>query len=224
MIVTVRRTVNRWLNAAKDAVVLDAKKAIDDAKEFGRTERRKFKRSLRRGRRRRLMLWEFVRWLTDPAQFGAGARKAGTVMSALWRAAFVMVGILLYAWPLLFWGAWYEEHRWVQIPEPHRTIFLIFYFSIGGFWLYVLRCRARVTYGFIEIMAAVATFYFTVVDRFPQETAQSTKIFSLAWIQIAAGLYIFVRDLDNIGQGLAPGSWAHGIWWNLVLSQKRARD
>ena len=34
----------------------------------------------------------------------------------------------------------------------------------------MLRCKERVLYGFIEIAAAVLTFYFTVVNKFPVET------------------------------------------------------
>jgi hypothetical protein len=223
MFAMMQRAVGRLWDTAKEALIANIKNAIEDTKTFGRTEWTKFKRSSRRGRRRKLLLLEFIHWLTNPAQIGIAAHKAGAVTSGLLRAAFILAGTLFYAWPLLFWGTWYEEHKWIVIPEPHRTIFLIFYFSLGGFWLYVLRCRARVIYGFVEVIAAVATFYFTVVDRFPQQNAQSTKDFSLAWIQIAAGLYIFVRGLDNIGQGLAPGSWVHGIWQNSPLFQKPPR-
>jgi hypothetical protein len=127
---------------------------------------------------------------------------------------FVATGLLLYAWPALIYGSVYDEHRWFLLPEPDRTIFVVISFCIGGFWLYVLRCRDRVVYGCIEIVAAVLTFYFTVVNRFPVETKLDSKEAVTACIQIAAGLYILVRGLDNIGNGLVPGSRMHRLWWS----------
>lgn len=136
---------------------------------------------------------------------------------------FVAVGLLFYSGPMLFWGSVYDEHKWIPFPEPQRTIFVVVNFCIGGFWLYVLRCQDRVIYGCIEIVAAVLTFYFTVVNKFPVETKLDSKEAVTACIQIAAGLYIFVRGLDNIGNGLTPGSRMHALWWSTRFFS-RARE
>jgi hypothetical protein len=125
--------------------------------------------------------------------------------------------------PLLFWGGVYEEHKWIPLPEPHRTIFVVAMFCLAAFWLYVLRCQERVMYGCIEIVAAVLTFYFTVANKFPVETGLDSKEYVTACIQIAAGLYVIVRGLDNIGNGLTPGSRMHRLWWNSRFFSK-SRD
>ena len=154
-----------------------------------------------------------VIWLLAPEQLVPALKIARRTIWVLASMFFVAAGLIIYAGPMLFWGSVYEEHKWNPIPEPHRTIFVVAMFSLGGFWLYVLRCQERVLYGCIEIAAAVLTFYFTVVNRFPVETRLELREFTTACIQIAAGLYIFVRGLDNIGSGLKPGSRMHKLWW-----------
>ena len=127
-------------------------------------------RDWRRARTYMRSAQSLVIWLLAPEQLVPALKIVWRTIKVLAFMFFVAMGLLIYSWPMLIWGSFYEEHRWNPIPEPHRTIFVVGSFCLGGLWLYVLRCQERVLYGCIEIVAAVLTFYFTVVNKFPVET------------------------------------------------------
>lgn len=163
-------------------------------------------------------------WCFAPEQLRLAITFIGRIVRAL-----IMTAVLAFilGWPflpLLYRAKWYEEHQWISVPEPFRTLYLAVVFSIAALWLYRLRWRERVLYGCIEIIAAIATFSFTVVERYPTDAPLSRERYILDGLQIAAALYIFVRGLDNIGQSLTPNSRLYRFWWDLILQREGRRE
>jgi hypothetical protein len=88
-------------------------------------------------------------------------------------------------------------------------------FAIG---FYRVRCWNRLVYGLIELAAGVAVI---ILGEFPPYTVLtagdgSWPLGSRAahMLTLMGGVYIVVRALDNIGQGL-PGRWRLG--WRRVF-------
>jgi hypothetical protein len=91
------------------------------------------------------------------------------------------------------YGAIYYEHIVFIVNNP---IFLPVAILLGGL-LYWLRFKRRVEYGVIEIFVAIAAIWVAIISsESPTDDlmARATAIF--------AGVYIMVRGLDNIEQGL----------------------
>lgn len=154
-----------------------------------------------------------ILWCLSPPQLSVAFATLKRVTLIAGGVVYICFILGFPGWTLLFHGAWYEEHRFIPQPEPGRTIWLSIFFSIGAIWLYILRCRERLAYGCLEILIAMLTFYFTVIEpRTVGEAALDRRDIIITTLQIAAGLYIFVRGLDNIGQSLPLGSAAQAQW------------
>lgn len=91
-----------------------------------------------------------------------------------------------------------------------------------GVYLYFLRCRHRLAYGVVEVIAAIGIVTVTLVNTLtsfsrpiPNEALWWASSFG-PWLQLAAAVYILVRGLDNVGQGLrGPGAER----WKRVFEQ-----
>ena len=86
---------------------------------------------------------------------------------------------------------------------------------IAALCLYLLRTAARIHYGFTEIMFGVISIA-AAAQTFTAQ-AQSTTL-----VQLAGGIYIIVRGLDNIKHGLDENPSSR-VWkiWNLMFSEDR---
>ena len=93
---------------------------------------------------------------------------------------------------------------------------------IGCFVLYKLRCSKPFWYGVIEVVVAVATIILTI---WPVSVSSGTviigsrNIFGVVvelqkYLGILAGIYIFVRGMDNMSKELPR--WMRK-WWHLLF-------
>lgn len=74
------------------------------------------------------------------------------------------------------------------------TILLI---PVAGIFLYWLRSRYRLVYGIAEVLFGLFSSLRVFIPSFNYSQVDTTGL-----IQIAGGLYIMVRGMDNIGKGL----------------------
>ena len=81
--------------------------------------------------------------------------------------------------------------------------------------LYLLRSAARIHYGLTELMFGVLC-----VLAFAQSAAAELQ--APAIIQLTGGMYIIVRGLDNVKNGLDENKSSR-VWkaWNLLFSEAR---
>jgi hypothetical protein len=88
---------------------------------------------------------------------------------------------------------------------------------VVGLLLYALRCHKRLYYGMLEVISESFRIYFNIApaSQSGSTVCNGTVLWGLGcsfqrWLIILAGIYIFVRGMDNIGQGLP--SWVpHSI-------------
>jgi hypothetical protein len=108
---------------------------------------------------------------------------------------------------------------------PERTVVNIGIFVLTamvlpfGVALYAFRSRYRLLYGIIELATAIAIVALSVVNVirtydslvFTPPAAPKGSIDAVlqwspttaGWFQLAAAIYLFVRGMDNIGEGLS---------------------
>jgi len=87
-------------------------------------------------------------------------------------------------------------------------------------WLYHLRCRRRLLYGILEVLFGLAS-YVSIFIKQAIESPDSSFIAGFGptiWLRMAAGLYIIVRGLDNIGQAAKPE--AYPGWWQRAFPRR----
>jgi hypothetical protein len=73
-----------------------------------------------------------------------------------------------------------------------------------GSALYSLRTRYRLAYGIIELIIAIIIVFATMIDvlnRFPSSSDLIPLLTNTA-LPLIVALYVFVRGMDNIGEGL----------------------
>lgn len=100
-------------------------------------------------------------------------------------------------------GAWTEGKRasfflWSLSALPIAALF------------YSVRRANRIVYGLIELGAAVAALFFLMARMDPAELTAET--ITARGVAILAIVYVMVRALDNIGEGIQPGSGLEGYW------------
>jgi len=83
-----------------------------------------------------------------------------------------------------------------SIPEWKRYLIVLWFLLFGAF-SYLVRCRLRIIYGVIEICASV---YF--VNLALSDVAGSASSLATDMLSLAGGIYVAVRALDNIENGL----------------------
>jgi hypothetical protein len=75
-----------------------------------------------------------------------------------------------------------------------------------GIVMYLIRCRAQLVYGIVEVVAALVVVYLAF--RPPYSVLVIEQGYSPWGVQLQhyygllAGVYIFVRGMDNIGSAL----------------------
>jgi hypothetical protein len=78
---------------------------------------------------------------------------------------------------------------------------------------YSVRRKNRVIYGLAEMIAAIAVLYFLFLRFGPGEL--TVELIAARTLAILAVVYIMVRALDNIGEGLRRGSPLETYWARL---------
>jgi hypothetical protein len=78
-----------------------------------------------------------------------------------------------------------------------------------GIALYALRSRARLLYGSIEVALSILMMWFSLVDLIAKSDSHGFVDMGLQFsatyfgmLQVAAAIYVFVRGMDNCGEGL----------------------
>ena len=85
-----------------------------------------------------------------------------------------------------------------------------------GVFLFWFRCHHRLWYGIGEVFAGIVVVVFVWVPHTdePITTGDAEPVFWVRWTWLAvaslAGVYVFVRGLDSIGQDL-PIAWRR-VW------------
>jgi hypothetical protein len=117
------------------------------------------------------------------------------LMFALGLAAAVLHGFSSTAWAA-YWGT---------PPEVPDAVPWTLLAIVGAFGLYALRCWRPIIYGLVEIIAAVFIIYFSIAPATQSATTVcngkalwGVGCYFQSFLIILAGIYIFVRGLDNI--------------------------
>jgi len=107
---------------------------------------------------------------------------------------------------------------WISANINRDLLFvLILSVAVG---LYAVRHFFRLAYGVAEVIIGVVAIFGTV-DRAPQ-IADDPAMSSQLLVQLAAGLYIIVRGIDNSAQvePFASGGPAFKELWKLIRNKK----
>jgi NADH:ubiquinone oxidoreductase subunit 6 (subunit J) len=78
---------------------------------------------------------------------------------------------------------------------------------------YSVRRKNRVVYGLVEMAVAIAALYFLFLHFGPGEL--TVEQIATRTVAIMAVVYVIVRALDNIGEGLRQGSSLEAYWSRL---------
>jgi hypothetical protein len=92
-----------------------------------------------------------------------------------------------------------------------------------GVLLYWLRCVHRLAYGMFEMIVSLGVLYFVLSSMVftRPSTEMSLHLLTNRALTLFAVVYFMVRALDNIGEGLRPGTPMHARW--SVLFPKPAK-
>jgi hypothetical protein len=116
-------------------------------------------------------------------------------------AVAVLHGFSSAAWAA-YWGTPGEVPYWLGVAGTLGAI-------VVGLLLFTLRCWQPFYYGALEIIAALFTIYFSIVPA--KQAIMTVCNGSVFWgvgcyfqssLIILAGIYIFVRGMDNMGRQL----------------------
>lgn len=103
---------------------------------------------------------------------------------------------------------------------------IIFGFTFGlimfGIALYALRSWNRLIYGILELCFACLTILGTVSIHFLREAPNGGLVTWLDNLPIAAGVYVFVRGMDNVGEGLKKRNGGKApVFWDWLFPEKQ---
>lgn len=94
-----------------------------------------------------------------------------------------------------------------------------------GIFLYMMRREARLVYGILEVLFAVGTItgaVLNIINLFGTGPQQGmfpwTQPFTAAFLFFAS-VYVLVRGLDNVGEGLRKYPRAEEAWNNIFPKQ-----
>jgi hypothetical protein len=125
------------------------------------------------------------------------------ISTALYRLTVPVAGLVYY-----FWGPTYGN----VVVVMGFTLVL----AAVSVAVYSVRSRFRVLYGMIEVVASLVFIAVSVSQYFQGTDLQGMPIneylplpiATLSLVQIVGAIYVFVRGMDNIGEGLReyPGA------------------
>lgn len=87
-----------------------------------------------------------------------------------------------------------------------------------GVLLFWYRQRFRLSYGVFEFLVGIMMAYFVFLPTFDFKTLGVVQ-----GLQILGGLYVMVRGLDNIGQGIEEGTRLETLW-NRIFDEDCAEN
>jgi hypothetical protein len=108
-----------------------------------------------------------------------------------------------------------DKLLWME-PPTLIDVFKILAGVVGGFALYLLRCRKQLLYGIVELVFSVIILTLTFIPQLSYLTADSSFLGSylVRGIGLLTGLYTLVRGMDNIDKSLTA-KWRKR--WDLVF-------
>jgi hypothetical protein len=122
--------------------------------------------------------------------------NVGAAMTAAYIAAFVL------CFSSTAWAAYPGTPP--EVPDARAWTWLAIAI-VFAFGLYALRCWRPIIYGLVELIAAVFIIYFSIAPaKQPVATYCNGKVLLgfgcdfQSYLIILAGIYIFVRGLDNM--------------------------
>jgi len=135
------------------------------------------------------------------------------VLAGLAFAFFQLGSVFFYRWFHVIGPAPPDASLWWLAMHGSLTLILC---AVAAA-LYLLRSRYRLAYGLLESGVAVAVMFgslFNPAFSSPEPIAPEFGLpkSSLGWLQVVVGLYVFVRGLDNIGEGLKLHPRAYACW------------
>jgi hypothetical protein len=105
----------------------------------------------------------------------------------------------------------------VSNGAPHLAIALwSLALSTIGVSLYRLRLRSRSWYGALELVVSLVASYFVLLNLYQHATGLTAQIILSRMLILFGTVYVMVRALDNIGQGLLP-SWRFAKVWDRLF-------
>jgi hypothetical protein len=110
-----------------------------------------------------------------------------------------------------------------QFPSFEGSVWVLLFVWVAGFifvgiGLYMVRRGARLIYGILETMAGIGAIVAALINTIrilatkPEENLFIGQNRFVAVFLLAAAIYVLVRGLDNIGEGLVDGSMAQKRW------------
>ncbi|MGR9462706.1 hypothetical protein [Rhizobium leguminosarum] len=109
--------------------------------------------------------------------------------------------------------------------RPIFAIALVLVAMVAGFTLFVLRELERAVYGFIELVFGIAIICFTFFYQTRVATPTlTTQEFLFTISQLGGCLYLVVRGLDNLGQGLKRYPAMYKRWQWLSMAKVEAES
>jgi hypothetical protein len=127
--------------------------------------------------------------------------------------------------PILFTIAGlYISNRGLDFPGAAWLLLSLWTMGLAslGIFLYMMRREARLLYGLIETAAGLGGIVAALLNAIrllsgpPEANRFVGQNRFVALFSLAAAIYVVVRGLDNIGEGLHDGSKAHS-WWNSIF-------
>ena len=95
-----------------------------------------------------------------------------------------------------------------------------------GIFLFWLRCRSVVLFGFIELIFSLVIIHLTAHPGYgllAGSQANYPEVLVSRWAGFLAAIYVFVRGLDNIDKG-PPPLWLRPTWRKIFYSRQAAKD
>ncbi|ACI54420.1 hypothetical protein Rleg2_1126 [Rhizobium leguminosarum bv. trifolii WSM2304] len=149
----------------------------------------------------------------------------------------LIYGVILFPALLLVVPSWLTSEERVAYFTEHQSLLIwlmiaviAIYTGSLGIVLYWIRENARLLYGLLEIVFAMVLIEFTVVNLLlsghgPKIEDGFQMLFRTAGAsaQFFGGLYVLVRGLDNVGQGLR-GTRFEKTWDYLSLKSVKKQD
>ncbi len=111
-------------------------------------------------------------------------------------AGFVLLVLFSPSWPVLVIAAW-KRYPWLW-STTHGRLAAVSVLLVLGIALYRFRVALQFVYGAIEVLIGLAVCWTAFV---PHEQGDVVTV-----VHISAGLYVLVRGINNIVQGVAAPS------------------
>lgn len=100
---------------------------------------------------------------------------------------------------IAFLAALFFANALFQKPSDYNSVAVVVAVLALGILIYLWRERAKLSYGLFEVIVGIAIAYNVFAENASAPETPSTA----AILQFAAGLYVIVRGMDNVGKSLS---------------------